>query len=159
MTPFPTWLPAMARVTPWTQHTFDQLYSVFERDFRATQPMYEGCPVWFFPEIEDGKEVIFWHLTHRKDSESGQRLPDLRRCERLPWVRALIDHSREPEVLAWDHEEANGRVNTYLWLRDHDFVVLMRRYADGRRRLLTSFYVTYPNYRRKLEKKHKRRLA
>jgi len=43
-------------------------------------------------------------------------------------------------------------VNTYLWLKDFDFLVLMKKYPDGRRRLLTSLYIDYSNYRRKLEK-------
>lgn len=158
MTALPTWLPAMVRVSPWTDRTFEVLYEIFERDFKATQPVYEGHCVWFFPETEDGKEVIFWHLTHAKDRETGERLPDLRRCERLPWVRKMVDNSRKLEVLAWDYEEADYTVRTYVWLRDHDFLVLMKKYPDGSRRLLTSFYVRYPNYRRKLEKKHKKRL-
>jgi hypothetical protein len=82
----------------------------------------------------------------------------MRRCERLPWVRALIDNARKPEVLAWDHQEADYVTKTYVWLKDHDFLVLMKKYPDGSRRLLTSFHVKYSNYRRKLKKKYAKRL-
>jgi hypothetical protein len=68
-------------------------------------------------------------------------LPDPRRCERLPWVKPLIEHPTEPEVLAWDYEEGDETIKTYIWMQDYDFVVIMKKFPDGRRRLITSFYV------------------
>lgn len=106
--------------------------------------------------MEDGKEKIFWHLTSRDDKETGERLPDLRRCERLPWVRPMLDYPEKREVLAWDHEEGDGTIKTYVWLENHDFVVIMKKYPDGRRRLITSFWVEYANTKRKLRKKYDR---
>jgi hypothetical protein len=92
------------------------------------------------------------------DNQTALRLTDPRRSERLPWVKKMIENAREDEILAWDYMEAKGKVNTYIWLKDYDFLVLMKKYPDGRRRLLTSFYIDYPNYRRKLEKKYARRI-
>jgi hypothetical protein len=34
-----------------------------------------------------------------------ERLPDMRRCERLPCVKPLIEHPADPEVLAWDYDD------------------------------------------------------
>ena len=158
MKPLPDWLPSMVSVTPWTSKTFEMLYEIFKRNFKISQPLFEGVPVWTFPEKDSGKEVIFWHLTHRQDEETGERLPDPRRSERLPWVRKMIENARKDEILVWDYMEAKGTVNTYIWLKDYNFLVLMKKYPDGRRRLLTSFYIDYPNYRRKLEKKYARRI-
>lgn len=154
----PEWLPPIFSANPWTNETFDRLYAIFQRDFKESQPKYEGKAVWFFPEMEDGKEVIFWHMTSRDDKATGERLPDLRRSERLPWARPMIDNSKQPEVLAWDYEEADRTVKTYVWLKNHDFLVLLKKYKDGRRRLITSYYIDQPHYRRKLEGKHKRRM-
>jgi len=151
------WLPPMAKVNPWTAETFDLLYAIFQRDFKDSQPLYEGHPVWFFPEMEDGKEVIFWHMTSEKNKNTGERLADFRRSERLPWARPMVDNHTHPEILAFDYVEADGDTNTYIWLKDHDFLVLMKRYRDGRRRLLTSFYIKYENYRGKLQRKYSRR--
>jgi hypothetical protein len=109
--------------------------------------------------MEEGREVIFWHLTHREDRQTGQRLPDPRRCERLPWVRSIIVNAHRTEVLAFDYQEGDGSVKTYLWLRDFDFLVLMKKYLDGGRRLITSYYIDYPHKRRKLEGKYDRRLC
>jgi len=159
MTEIPEWLPPMLCVNPWGQDTFDALYSIFERDFKFSQPLYSGKPVWFFPEREDDKESIFWHLTHREDKRTGERLPDMRRCERLPWVKAIIENRDKPELLNWDYMEADGSVKTYLWLKKLDFVVIMKKYRDGGRRLVTSFYVDYPHMRKKLHKKYKKRIT
>lgn len=159
MTELPDWLPPMVSVDPWTQKTFDILYFIFKRDFKDNQPVYKGHKVWFFPEMEDEKEVIFWHLTHRKDRKTKERLPDPRRCERLPWIRKIIENSKRPEVLVWDYKEGDGSIRTYLWLKDFDFLVLMKKYPDGRQRLITSYYVDYPHKRRRLEKKYKKRIS
>lgn len=154
----PSWLPPMATVSPWTNETYDELYAIFKRDFKDSPALYEGNSVWFFPDMDSGKEVVFWHMTSRTDKETGERLPDLRRSERLPWARPMIDHSNQPEVLAWDYEEGDRTVKTYVWLKDHDFLVLMKKYRRGGRRLITSYYVDQPHTRRSLEKKYAKRI-
>jgi len=148
----------MMSVDPWTTETFDLLYEIFEQDFKMDQPTYSGRAVWFFPEMEDGKEKIFWHLTQKEDQATRVRLPDCRRSERLPWVRPMINNATDPAITTWDYPEARGKVNTYIWLKNWDFLVLLKKYPDGRRRLLTSYYIEYSNYRRKLEKKYEARV-
>ncbi len=155
---YPEWLPELFPVNPWTAETYEQLYEVFCNDFIESQPRYKGQNVWFFPEKEDGKEKIFWHLTSREDSESGGRLPDPPRSERLPWVRPMLEQSEKPEILTWDHEEGDGSIKTYVWLEHFDFVVIMKKYPDGRRRLVTAFWLEYGNAKRKLRKKYKRKI-
>ena len=154
----PDWLPPMLSVNPWRHDTFEIIYSVFEHDFKETQPAYKGKIVWFFPEVDAGRESIFWHLTHRNDEKTNERLPDMRRCERFPWVRAIIDNSEEAEVLDWDYREGDGSIKTYLWLRDFDFLVILKKYPDGKRRLITSYHIDFPHKRRKLEKKYRKRI-
>jgi len=172
----PDWLPEMATVNPWSEATYEMLYEIFCRDIRDYNLRYIGNNVWIFREMEDGKEKIFWHLTARKTIQKkiprrkrkfypkGQiyteteRLPDLRRCERLPWVRPLIEHPSEPEVLAWDYEEGDRTIKTYIWIKDHDFVVIMKKYPDGKRRLITSFYVDKPYKRKDFERKYANRI-
>lgn len=154
----PNWLPNLFMVDPWTHDTYDALYQLFRDDFVESQIDYQGYNVWFFPEMEDGKEKVFWHLTSRVDKETGDRLPDLRRSERLPWVKPMLENHFHSEVLAWDHEEGDGSVKTYVWLKNFDFVVIMKKYLDRRRRLITSYCVEYPNAKKKLMKKYDRRI-
>ena len=156
--PYPKWLPHLFPLDTWSEDTYDRLYELFKNDFIKSQPVYDESPIWFFPEKEDGKEIVFWHLTSRDDKETGERLPDLRRSERLPWIRPMLEHSEQKEVLAWDHEEGKGEIKTYVWLHAYDFVVILKKYKDGRRRLLTAFFVEFGNVRRKLRKKYDRRI-
>lgn len=153
----PDWLPDLFPVNPWTEQTYDLLYNIFARDFKESQPCYRGQTIWFFDDMEDSKEAIFWHLTSRKD-KNGERFPDLRRSERLPWARPMLDHAAKPEVVDWDYEEDDGDIKTYVWLKDYDYLMILKKYRDGRRRLITSFWIEYDNFKRKLAKKYDNRI-
>ena len=156
---YPQWLPELFSVHPWTDSTYSDLYHIFVRDFIDSQPLYHGQAIWFFPEVEDGKHIIFWHLTTRDDKSTGQRLPDLRRCERLPWVRPILCRPPYPEILDWDYEEGDGTTKTYVWLKENNFVVILKKYPDGSRRLITSFWIDYPHTKRRLMNKYNHRIG
>jgi len=151
----PDWLPEMLLLNPWTENI---LYEVFQNDFIHSQPRYRSYIVWIFPEKTDGKETVFWHLITREDIKTRKRLPDVMRSARLPWVRPLIEHPDESEIIDWDYLEGSGNIHTYVWLKEHDFVVIMKKYKDGRRRLVTAHYIDYPNKKRKLASKYEKRI-
>lgn len=73
-------------------------------------------------------------------------------------MRALIENAKEPEVLKWDYEEGNLTIKTYVWLKDLDFVVIMKKYPDNKRRLITSFYVDKAHKRKDFKRKHANRI-
>ncbi|MCR4434100.1 MAG: hypothetical protein NUV70_08650 [Caldiserica bacterium] len=155
---YPAWLPDMFPVNPWTDKTYDLLYQIFRRDFLENHVYYQGNSVWFFREKENGKEIIFWHLTSHEVGKQGGRIPDPRRAERLPWARAMIDNCQEPEILAWDYLEGNGDIKTYIWLKDYDYLIIMKKYQDSTRRLVTAFWIEYVHFKEKLIKKYKNRI-
>ena len=160
MNAFPIWLNEMVVVDPWTQNTFDELYAIFRRDLvLAPAPRLNGQRIWIANDLRDGKEECFWHITHKEDEGTGIRMPNPRRCERLPWVRCMIDHAVEPEILIWDYEEPDHAVKTHIWLRDHDFLVVLKKLRRPSYRLVTAFYIEHPeSYRRSLESKYRRRI-
>lgn len=170
------WLPEIFCVNPWSHNTYNDLYAIFCRDIRDATLRYCEQPVLIFPEKEDGKEVLFWHLTTRKQwvrpvprrkqkferkgtlrEDFCERLPDLRRCERLPWVNPLIHNAFDSEVLAWDYKEGDGVIKTYVWIKDHSFVVIMKRRKNLSRCLITSFYIDKEYTRRDFERKYAER--
>jgi hypothetical protein len=155
---YPVWLPAMFNVHPWTEKTFDELYEIFLEDFIEDTASYSGRAVCFSGKMDHGKECIFWHLTCREYSANRGRFADLRRSERLPWARPTIDHNAAPEVRAWDYLEGKGNIRTYVWLKDHDYVLIMEKYSDNEILLVTAFWVENPNFRRKLERKYHQRI-
>lgn len=155
--PTPQWLPQIITVSPWTADTFAELAEVYSRTIATADLRINGCRVWYYREVEDGQEVMFWHLTHREDKETGERLPDLQRCSKLSWVAAIIMNAHQPEVTAWDYIESDGNTNTYLWLRDEECLVVLRKYPDGARRLVTAYHVDNGT-RRSLESKYQKRV-
>jgi hypothetical protein len=156
----PSWLPGLFIVEPWSRELYDRLYSeVFCHDFKSKPIFYRGHAVWFFPEKSRDRELAFVHLTSRRNPATGEREIDPMRSARLPWARPLIEHSTAPEVLAWDFEEDDGSINTYVWLREHDYAIIMRKLGDDSRRLITAYWIEFEHERRKLRRKYERRLS
>jgi hypothetical protein len=139
--PFPTWLPQCVNVNPWTSTTFEVLAEIYARTIATGALRLDNQRVWYYTETDGDHEVMFWHLTHRKNKATGERLPDLARCEKLSWVAAIIANADQPEVTRWDYLESDGNTNTYLWLCQNDCLVLLRKYPDGHYRLITAYHV------------------
>lgn len=155
--PTPSWLPMLFNTNPWEHTTYDSLYGIFHNDFIANRTYHCKTPVGFSREKEDGKEKVFWHLTTRNNKQTNQRLPDLRRCERLPWLRPMLKNSTENEVLAWEYEEGNGTIKVYVWLKNHDYLAVMKKTKKGGLILLTAYWLEYNNAKRKLMRKYEAR--
>jgi len=66
-------------------------------------------------------------VTTRDDKHNNARLPDLRRCERLPWLKPILENPTKPEILAWEYTEGDGTLKVYVWLKDHDYVAIMKK--------------------------------
>lgn len=101
MTSRPRWLPKELSYADYKgawEEFLSVIYDIFSKDFKESQPQYEGRKIVCDTRIEFGKEVGFWHLVQRDDISAGERLPDIRRCEHIPWPKPLIDHSKEASV-------------------------------------------------------------
>lgn len=101
-------------------------------------------------EPRDGTwEHGFTHMTHvdllHTSSDPNDRIPDLRRSERLNWVRPIIEHyvcSTEKQcgkIMYWE-EMFRGRVRCNLLFWDERFHVVLER-ARTVYFIITSFYV------------------
>ncbi|MDE0533513.1 MAG: hypothetical protein OXI01_19000 [Albidovulum sp.] len=128
----------------------DHLYRIFTEEIARGGLRFRGCPVHCrrHPETA-GRWAAFWHLVQEGPAEDD-RYPDLRRCERLRWVRWIIGnavgHCRIDE---WQNMRGT-EVNTLLWYREEYLVVLARRRGYW---LLKTAYCTERNHRiRKLRK-------
>jgi hypothetical protein len=87
----------------------------------------------------------------------------LDRAGRLPWAKPIIEHETAVEILAWDFDEAPKRgtvVRTYVWLKDHDYVVVLERQKKDKGdvfMLITSFLLAFEGKRRDLQSRYERR--
>lgn len=172
---YPSWLPDPIFFQGDWDSFVQTLYAVFKQDFVDGSPRYRSRPVWHdrrvAPDDTYGFEEGFWHLItsnqRKRNSTTGkiekERVPEFQRAARLPWSRPTIDNDTEPEVLSWDYEQDTKKgtvVRTYIWLKDHDFVVILERQTKRKGdifMLITSFYIDHKAKRRDLESRYKNR--
>ena len=153
MTEKPRWLPPLVLFTDYRgdwERYLNALYSYFESDFLRTRLHFQGRKLGLKRHpLLTGKEATFWHMISEGRSEAS-RQPDLRRCERIRWPRAIIENSNDPAVKVWETTRQNER-RICLWLEQQEYLVVL---ADRKGYLLpwTSYMVTDLHRKRKLQK-------
>ena len=75
-----------------------------------------------------GKERAFWHLTSEGDVEN-ERIPSLRRCERIRWIRFILENSEEGFVKKWSNKR-KGREHICLALESFEYIVVLGQRKD-----------------------------
>lgn len=149
MSSHPEWLPALMLLAEsggdWQRYV-EAIHAAFRADFITDHPDFEGrrCACKRHPMI-DG----FWHLISEGAVEAD-RLPDLRRCERIRWPRAMIE--RSPDQLRVWRSERPGDHRIVIAL---PYVVVL---ADRRDYVLlwTAYCVEHEHRRAKLRKESER---
>ncbi len=148
----PDWLPPQILYSDfngdWNAY-LDAIYQCFKKDFLdpvARQALfYDGQRIALrrHPLVR-GKEASFWHLISTGDIEE-ERIPDIDRCERISWARALIDNAGDPSIKRFENRRGSN-TNICLWLECSDYLVVLGK-RSGYLLLLTAYTVA----------KHKRR--
>lgn len=151
------WLPDLVELTAHggdSKRCIDAAYSEFSRDFITSQPTLRGAKVVCRRDLIDGKESGFWHCIS-EGAEEASRIPDLRRIERIRWVRAVVEHDGDPLVEIWFNERKGDR-RCLIWFREEYLVVLgeRRRQRDGGVywQLITAYCTTEEHRRVKLRR-------
>lgn len=121
-----------------------QLYAIFLAEIAHGGLTFRGDRVSCrrLPETE-GKWAAFWHLIQQGKVEDD-RLPDLRRCERLRWVKYMIESWNTDNDIQWWENKRGAETNILLWYREEYLVIIARR--DGYW-LLKSAYETNQSHR------------
>jgi len=145
----PDWLPALVRLSDydgdWNRY-IEEVFAVFHRDFVQRQARFRGRPVRVGTQLIDGKERTFWHVTS-EGSVEVDREPCLRRCERIGWLRAFIDHDGDPAILSWPQRRGRRRRHI-LWLMEREFAVVLEE-----RPRCWWLWTAYPTDRRHTQEK------
>jgi len=123
------WLPPLVLLPDcdgdWDKYV-NTVFGVFYRDFIQSQPRFRGKWVRCRRDpIHDGKEAGFWHCVSEGANE-GDRTPDLRRCERIAWIRFAIESENDPRIDCWTNVRG-GEVRHLIWLQEEFLVVLAER--------------------------------
>lgn len=137
---------------------FDYLYeSYFVEDF-IEQKTYLNGNIYINPESykkADEKELAFWHLTTREKKYTKkegkrfitykERLLDVRRADRLEWVKKIIENHSLADIKCFYRKETTEKkpIRLYLWLHEKDFVVILQKLGASSSFLVTSFYIDH----------------
>ena len=156
MEDMPTWLPELILLSDhkneW-QRYIDAVFAVFYRDFIESQPQLDNRWVRCRRDpIYDGKEAGFWHCISGGPDENN-RNPELRRCERIGWIRAVIENYKDVLIRTWKTKKKSD-LRVYIWFNENYLVVLgeRRRYVQ----LITAFCTDRRHTIRKLKSEYRR---
>lgn len=113
----------------WGEYV-NELYRVFEDDLLNGHLQFLGLNVRCgesstSPKLQ-GRHSLFWHIIQEGRIED-EREPNLRRCERLPWIRWIIENARNCDNIEVWQNMRDGKTNTLLWYREEYLVVLSAR--------------------------------
>ena len=130
----------------------EAVYEVFKEDFVTTRPTFEGTVLRLkkHPYV-DGKEYTYYHFTHSGDIEND-RTPDMRRMERMPFPRPMIDNSGDSSLKIWRNKR--GTKDRILILDEEErYLVILDDRGDY---ILpwTAYYIEYDNKIRRLIKEY-----
>jgi len=132
-----------------------KLYGVFENDFIRKPRYFDKLKViWDNRKLDGRYDEGFWHLITKDDQVTRERLPDFPRASRLSWCGPCISNYQDVIVRVWDFVEGNGKIRTYLWLENWDYVVVLEKKPKTKEAfLVTAYYVEGDSTRRRLKKK------
>lgn len=137
-------VPAILPFTGDWEEYEDRLYNIFLSEIAQGGLVFRGERISCrrLP-VDKGRWAAFWHLIQEGPIEED-RLPDLSRCERLRWIKYVIENwNTDPNIEWWENRRSGG-VSVLLWLNEDYLVILARR--DGYW-LLKSAYQTTQAYR------------
>jgi hypothetical protein len=151
----PDWLPPLITLddhdNDWNSY-IKAVYEAFRNDFVVSRPTFgdQSMRLKRHP-FSHNKEATFWHMVS-SGTEEDSRVPDIRRCERIRWPRAIIEHYNDSEILAWRNERNQDKRILLFLQRERYLVVLNVR--KGYVMPWTAFIVEREHRVRKLLKEY-----
>lgn len=145
-------------------HAYENdLYQVFYHDFIANKTKIKSKNINIRKNpIMFGKEQAFFHITSKGfqyDSDPNDRIPDLKRCERIRWIKYLIEyynaHGECDEQLRYWEEDYNGNSRIHLLCEIEKFLVVIEERNDYCL-FITSYYIEHEHQLQKKLKKYYR---
>jgi len=107
----------------------EAVYDIFVDEFVRNRPTFRGVRLGLKKHpVYDGKEATFWHMTSAGEDEQN-RLPDLRRLERIKWPSYIIRNSEHPYLKVW--ENTRGTKTNVLILHEFEGYIVILRKANG----------------------------
>lgn len=163
------WLPNLIYLNDfngnWKEYE-EFIYKIFKVDFIDSRPYFLSKPVNIrkHPQIFN-KEQAFFHITSVDTSKLGtdpnDRIPDLRRCERIKWPRKIIENYTCEDICnscnkikIW-HVPYKMYKRVHLLFEDYKFLIIIeeREYYNL---LISAFYIEHSHTLRKKLKEYEK---
>ncbi len=134
----------------------DAVYDIFYKDF-IKHKVYFGShelKMKFTPLFQD-RAYTFYHMTHEGKIES-ERLPDIRRCERIGWAKSCIENVESWDLKFWRQSRKNSENRVCILLdvlEDYDYFVVLE-VRETYVLLWTAFISAYSHETRKKLKEY-----
>ena len=153
------WLPDLTTLNDsdgkWEDYV-EVIYTLFKNDFIDSQPRFDNK--WIRCRRDpsyDGKHYGFWHCISDGKVEAD-RTPDFRRCERVSWIRPIIENANSrDDIDVWKNQRGSD-TNVLIWYDEYLLVVLTERTRkrDGFQyfHLKTAYTTTEEHRKRKLRR-------
>lgn len=134
------------------------IYKVFIDSIVNAKLQFLGKPIrcaWH-PPYQD-MHFSFWHIISQSSENKGEenRIPDMRRCERIAWIGHLINNANNlNEIWCWQNERPTSRgANKHVLLYHHSerFLVVLREKPDCYQ-IATAYSIEQEHRHRKLFK-------
>jgi hypothetical protein len=138
------------------QSYINAVYAIFEND------LIKNCPKFGSHKLSlknlplfQNRSYTFYHLTHKGNIEN-EREPDLRRCERIGWIKSAIENTENWNLKFWE-QQRNGKSRICINLSvedDVDYFVIL----DVRINCViiwTAFIAEYAHEKRKKDNEYK----
>jgi hypothetical protein len=106
------------------------LYAIFKHDLINNDVIFDGKRVDIIhQEIFDGKEKSFWHIVSEavsKGDTDNDRIPNLERASRVPWIRPMIQGGDCEHYFKYDlwHDKTN-KIRTHIFCEETGFIVII----------------------------------
>jgi len=103
------------------------IYEVFQETLIHNKVHFKGMPIGVQrrPEYKN-KHHGFWHLVSEGEKEED-RTPDLRRCERVPWISWVISNcDNHSDICYWENKRKSSK-NVVIWYKPENYVVILSR--------------------------------
>lgn len=130
------------------ENYLDAVYQIFKKDFIDNKPVFQGIRLGLkrLP-IVDGRECTFYHFTHEGPDES-ERIPNLRRLERIPFPKPMIENSNNGYLKVWRNQR--GSKNRILIFHEAESYLVVLDDKGSYILPWTAYLVEEPHRRRKL---------
>ena len=115
----------------WTTYV-EELYDIYLDDIVNNRLLnFNNLPIKTrFKPMTEGKGYGFWHIISDGEEEDD-RLPDMRRCESLPWVSYCISTAKKPPApITWWRNKRGSNRHIVILNEEEGFVVVLAERKD-----------------------------